>query len=111
MRKFNKGNVFKLHGSLCIVTGERTVKGRELTDWVSFSYENSAGSTPNKTEEVEEMCWECHTNDSETPDYECEKCKGTGYYKAEKLGMDRAIFLATNVESYIRARLLKNFEF
>jgi hypothetical protein len=110
-RKFRTGNVFKLHDSLCIVTGERTINGRKITDWVSFDSEACSGSTPNVTELVEEMCWECDTNDSEYADYECENCKGTGYYKKERLGMDRAVYLAPNVKKYIIGKLLGNFDF
>jgi len=77
-REFRTGNVFKLHDSLHIVTGERTVNGKEVTEWVSFEHEN---------------------------------CKGTGYYKKEKLGMDRAVYLASNVKKYIIGKLLGNFDF
>ena len=35
-REFRTGNVFKSHDSLHIVTGERTVNGKKVTDWVSF---------------------------------------------------------------------------
>jgi hypothetical protein len=111
MRKFNTGNVFKLHGSISIVTGERTVNDKKVTDWVCFEYENTSGTTPNITDEVENMCWDCQTNVTENPDYECQKCYGTGYYMKERLGMDKAIFLAPTVKKYILARLLKNFEF
>ena len=111
MREFRKGNVFKLYDSLHIVTGERTINGRKITDWVSFDCENCSGSTPNETELVNEMCWECDTNDSEYADYECENCKGTGYYKAERFGMDKAIYLAPNDKKYIIDKMLGNFDF
>lgn len=110
-RKFRAGNIFKLHNSMCVVIGERTVNGRKVTDWVSFEYEGTSGCTPNKTELVDEMCWECDTNDSEYADYECENCKGTGSYKKERDGMDRAIFLAPNAKKYIIDKMLGNFDF
>jgi len=110
-REFRTGNVFKLNNYLHIVTGERTINGRKITDWVSFDFENVSGSTPNETEIKKEMCWECDTNDSEYADYECENCKGTGYYDDERLGMDKAIYLAPNVKKYIIDKMLGNFDF
>lgn len=110
-REFRTGNVFKLNDSICIVIVERAVDNRKLTEWISFDYTNCKGITPNITELVDEMCWECDTNDSEYEDFECENCKGTGYFKKERLGMDRAVFLAYTVKDYIVDRLLKNFDF
>lgn len=107
-KEFRAGNVFKLHDSLCIVIGERTSNGRKITDWVSFDYEGCKGSTPNVTELFDEMCWECDTNDSENPDYECENCKGNGYSKKERLGMDRAVYLSPNVKKYIINKIMGN---
>ena len=110
-REYKSGNVFKLYDSLCIVTGERTVNGKKVTDWVSFESENVSGTTSNETELINETCWECDTNDSEYRDYDCEYCKGTGTYKKERLGMDRATYLAPNVKKYIIDKLLGNFDF
>jgi len=111
MREYRNGNVYKLHDSMFIITGERTINGKKITDWVSFEHEAMSGCTPNETELVSEMCWECDTNDSEYPDYECENCKGTGYYKKERLGMDRATYLASSVKKYIIDKMLGNFDF
>lgn len=111
MERFNIGNVFKLCGTISIVTGERTVNGEEVTDWVSFEFENSRGTTSNVTKKVEKTCWDCQTNIDEYPDHDCTTCNGTGHYKKEISGMDQAIYLAPNVKTYILKRLLKNFEF
>ena len=106
-REFVTGNVFKLHGSISIVYRVDS----ELTHWVSFSHERSSGSTPNVTKPCQEQCWTCTTNDSDEPDYGCEDCKGTGYFDTERIGMDRAVLLASNVKEYILERLTKNFDF
>jgi hypothetical protein len=107
MNRFRTGNVFKLNDSIGIVYRVDS----ELTHWVSFSHQQSSGSTPNVTKPCEEQCWSCDTNISDNSDYDCEFCKGTGYYKSERIGMDRATYLADCVKSYILNRLTKNFEF
>ena len=102
------GNVIRLKGgSIVIVSNVRS----DTTQWVSFNSENCSGITNNKTTIENEMCWNCDTNDSDTPDTECEFCKGTGYYEKERDGIDKATFLADNVKSYILKALTKNFEF
>ena len=107
MNRFKTGNVFKLDNTIGIVYRVDS----DLTHWVSFTHEQSSGCTPNVTKPCEEQCWSCDTNISDTCDTECEYCKGTGYYKSERIGMDRATFLASNVKEYIMARLTQNFEF
>lgn len=107
MQKFSTGNVFKLERSIYIVT----MVDSELTHWVDFSYSNSSGSFPNITKLKNMQCFKCNTNDSNEPDYDCDICKGSGYYVSEYTGMDRAVFLASNVKEYILSRLTKNFDF
>lgn len=107
MERFSIGNVFKLNGSICIVYRVDS----ELTYWIDFLHSNCSGSFPNITKPSNEMCWDCNTNDSDEPDYYCETCKGSGYYVGERNGMDRAVFLASNVKEYILSRLTKNFDF
>jgi hypothetical protein len=112
MRKFRTGNVYKLYtGSLVIISNVRIIENKEYIDYIFFDYSNSSGGSYIETKEEKSMCWECDTNNSEYPNYECENCKGTGYYMRERIGMDKAIYLADNVKEYIMKRLLVNFDF
>ncbi len=100
--EFKTGNVFKLGSILGIITEVRN----ETTRWVSFNCENSSGVTQNITTNNIKFCHNC---EDITP--ECEYCKGKGNYYEERIGMDKAVFLASNVKDYITDRLLKNFDF
>jgi len=112
MSKFRIGNVYKLYtGCLVIITKIRMIENKEYIDYIYFDYSNSSGGSYVETKTEKSMCWYCDTNDSEYPDYECETCKGTGYYMKEIKGMDQAIYLADNVKEYIIKRLLANFDF
>lgn len=105
--EFRTGNIFKLYGNISIVVSVDD----KTTRWISFNSSASSGVTRNKTYFENEMCWDCDINDGGDIDYECETCKGTGEYKKERLGMDKAEFLADNCKDYIMERLTKNFDF
>lgn len=104
----NTGNIVKLYGgSLVIITRIDT----NITHWISFDSSGCSGATKNKTFIEDAMCWTCGINDGGDIEYDCECCKGTGYYKKTIHGMDKAKVLADNVKEYIVKRLTKNFEF
>lgn len=105
--EFRTGNIFKLYGNINIVVSVDD----KLTRWISFDSSNCTGVTKNETYFENEMCWDCDTNANDYIDYECKVCKGTGEYKKERLGMDKAEFLADNCKAYIMERLTKNFDF
>lgn len=115
MKKFRTGNIVKIGNSIVIIDNYRTIKTMkekyEVVDWISFTSSNVSGSTRLESYKSSEMCWECNTNDSEYNDYECEYCKGTGYYKNENKGMTDAIILADNAKDYIIECLTKNLDF
>jgi len=82
MNKFRIGNVVKLKtDSLVIITDVNDIN----TSWVSFSFSNVSGTTPNKTlkEVLNDISW----------------------------GMEDATLLSDNVKDYITDRLNRNFDF
>ena len=115
MKKFRTGNIVKIEDSIVIIDKYRTIKTKkeeyEVVDWISFTMSNVSGCTRLKPYTSDDMCWECSTNDSNYNDYECEFCKGTGYYKSKNDGMSKAIILADNAKDYIMKCLTKNFDF
>ena len=115
MKKFRTGNIVKIGNSIVIIDKYRTIKTMkekyEVVDWISFTSSNVSGCTRLKPYISDDMCWECNTNDSDYNDYECEFCKGTGYYKSENDGMSKAVILADNAKYYIMECLTKNFDF
>lgn len=106
MEKFITGNIVKIGSNIVIVIDSRTIKNKKeeyvVIDWVSFDSSNLRGSTRLDSYISDEMCWDCETNDSDYNDYECNTCKGTGYYKSNNPGMSEAILLANNCKSYIK---------
>ena len=119
VRRFNAGNIVKIDDiGLVIINKYRTVtisygneKSYEVVDWFAFNHSNMSGSTRLEPYESNEMCWECDTNDSDTADFDCGVCKGTGYYKKMNKGMSEAVILADCTKSYIIKKLTKDFDF
>ena len=95
-----------------IINKYRTIREEyKVVDWISFSHSNVSGSTRLDPDISREMCWDCNTNDSDFNDYDCENCKGTGYYNCENKGMSEAVLLADNTKDYIMKCLTENFDF
>jgi maleate cis-trans isomerase len=119
VRRFNAGNIVKIDDiGLVIINKYRTVtvsygneKSYEVVDWIAFNHSNMSGCTRLEPYESNEMCWECDTNDSDTADFDCGVCKGTGYYKKMNKGMSEAVILADCAKSYIIKKLTKDFDF
>jgi maleate cis-trans isomerase len=116
VRRFNAGNIVKIDDiGLVIINKYRTVslsnESYEVVDWISFNHSNVSGCTRLEPYESKEMCWECDTNDSDNSDFDCEVCKGTGYYKKMNKGMSEAVILADCAKSYIIKKLTKDFDF
>ena len=111
MSKFSTGNVVKMKSGYIVIVTEVT---DDTTRWISFGASNVSGTTQNKSYTEDAMCWNCNTNDDPDgngPDCDCENCKGTGRFKKTIKGMNKAKFLADNVQDYIINKLTKNFDF
>ena len=103
-----EGNILKLKGGSIVIVYRVDDK---LTHWISFDSSGCSGGTKNVTTIIDSMCWTCDINDGGDPDYDCSDCKGTGTYKEEIPGIDKATLLADNVKSYILKSITKNFDF
>ena len=101
---FKVGNVIQdLHGNLSIIYDI----DEKLIRWISFDSCNVWGAYPIKGYWMSKRCY-CNEHGMEE---ECEFCHGTGEGKEWNPGIEGLTKLAENVKDYIKARLLKNFEF
>lgn len=101
------GNIVKLNDRYIVII---TDVDDDYVSWVSFDMSNVSGGTKMKTYMRSTSCFCCENNEGEY-DEDCEDCKGTGSYKEEVPGMDKARVLASNAKEYILKNLTKNFEF
>jgi hypothetical protein len=117
MEKFKTGNIVKDEfGNIHIVVGYRTIKSRvdyQVIDWVSFTSENTSGSTRVLESEREEECG-CFFLDNEGNyliDSDCRICKGEGSVMRFIPGTTTWTLLGHNCKDYITNSLVKNFNF
>jgi len=116
VRRFYAGNIVKIDNiGLVIINNYRTVsfsnESYVVVDWISFNHSNVLGCTRLEPYESKEMCWECDTNDSDTADFDCVVCNGTGFFKKNNTGMSEVVILADCAKSYIIGKLTNNFDF
>lgn len=116
--KFEIGNIilspsFKNRVEIIIGINFDNLSKKKSYNCIFIDSNNCFLSHPEFTEMVNSQslcsCYESDENSNNLID--CPKCLGTGYYKIEVDGMDKAILLASNIKEYIMDRLLKNFEF
>jgi hypothetical protein len=100
------GNVIKDgFGNISIITEIKDDRIRT----VSFTHSGSMGGVAKESSFVEESCMCLRMYPTVDPD--CEMCEGTGKVLREIKGWDQCVILADSCASYIRSRMMKNFDF